>query len=387
MTKVVDSRIGVAVLGSTGSVGKQTLEVLDLLADRYRVVALAAGANHELLATQARLHRPGLIAIERRPPSSSSLPDTAQYGPAGLLAAAAHPEAAIVVVATSGHAAIDPTFAAIEAGKTIVLANKETIVCAGELIMPLARKHGIEIRPADSEHSAIWQCLGAAPSAPVARLIITASGGPFRQASREQLGAVTARDALAHPTWTMGSKITIDSATLMNKGLEVIEARWLFDVPYDRIEVVVHPESIVHSLVEFVDGSQLAQLGLPDMRLPIQYALTAPQRVSSPWPRLSLAEIGSLHFEPPDLDRFPALALARRAGEAGLTFPTVLSTADDIAVEAFLAGQIAFLDIPAVIAEALDRHTPPPALTREAIAEADRWTRRVTAGIVQRRSS
>jgi 1-deoxy-D-xylulose-5-phosphate reductoisomerase len=359
---------------------------LDLLTDRFRVVALAAGTNHELLAAQARLYQPSLVAINDLPPGRTDLPPTTELGPSGLMAAATHPEAAIVVVATSGHAAIDPTFAAIAAGKTVVLANKETIVCAGELIMPHARQRGVEIRPADSEHSAIWQCLGTSPSRPVARLIITASGGPFRHASPAALSTVTASDALHHPTWSMGSKITIDSATLMNKGLEVIEARWLFDVPYERIDVVVHPESIVHSLVEFVDGSQLAQLGLPDMRLPIQYALTAPQRAPNPWPRLSLADSGALHFEPPDLDRFPALALARQAGEAGTTYPTVLSTADDLAVDAFLAGRIRFIDIPAVIAEALERHVPSPVLSRDAIAAADTWTRRVTAEIINRRA-
>jgi 1-deoxy-D-xylulose-5-phosphate reductoisomerase len=374
-------------LGSTGSIGTQSLEVLDLLADRFRIVALAAGANSELLAAQARRFQPLMIALDSPPPSAADLPDNLECGPSGLMAAATHPEADIVVVATSGHAAIDPTFAAIAAGKTIVLSNKETIVCAGELIMPFARKHGVEIRPADSEHSAIWQCLGTSPSPAVSRLIITASGGPFRQSSREQLALVTAEAALAHPTWSMGTKITIDSATLMNKGLEVIEAHWLFDVPYDRIDVVVHPESIVHSLVEFADGTQLAQLGLPDMRLPIQYALTGPDRLSNPWPRLSLAEVGVLRFEPPDLDRFPALALAREAGAAGLTFPTVLSTADELAVDAFLRGQIRFLEIAAVIAEALSQHTPPSTLTREAIAAADAWTRRVAIEIIQRRQS
>lgn len=379
-----DGRTGVAVLGSTGSIGRQTLAVLDLLADRFRVVALAAGNNHQLLAQQARRFQPELLALDTPPRPGSALPPNLVLGAAGLMAAATHPDADIVVVATSGHAAIDPTFAAIAAGKTIVLANKETIVCAGELLMPLARQRGVEIRPADSEHSAIWQCIGTSPTRAISRLIITASGGPFRLASQEELNAATAADALAHPTWSMGSKITIDSATLMNKGLEVIEARWLFDVPYPQIDVVIHPESIIHSLVEFVDGSHLAQLGLPDMRLPIQYALTGPERTPNSWPRLSFTEPRVLHFDEPDRERFPSLALARQAGEAGGTYPTVLSTADDLAVDAFLAGQIRFVDIPVVIADALDRHTPAPTLTREAIKEADAWTRRTAAEIIQR---
>lgn len=378
-------RTGVAVLGSTGSVGRQTLEVLALLADRFEVVAIAAGNNHQLLAEQARRFSPQLLALDAPPAPDMILPPDTHHGAAGLMAAATHPDASIVVVATSGHAAIDPTFAAIAAGKTIVLANKETIVCAGELIMPLARQREVEIRPADSEHSAIWQCLGSAPTRSVSRLIITASGGPFRRTSQKDLERVTADDALAHPTWSMGDKITIDSATLMNKGLEIIEARWLFDIPYRQIEVVVHPESIIHSLVEFVDGAQMAQLGLPDMKLPIQYALTGPERLPNPWPRLSLADIGALHFHEPDLGRFPALSLARQAGESGSTYPTVLSTADDVAVGAFLARQIRFVDIPAVIAETLHRHNPPGVLTREAIRDADTWARRTADDVTRQR--
>lgn len=380
-----DQRTGVAVLGSTGSVGRQTLDVLSLLEDQFRVVALAAGNNHRLLAEQVRRVQPDYVALDAAPPADVDLPGNLGFGASGLMAAATHPSADVVVVATSGHAAIDPTFAAVAAGKTIVLANKETIVCAGELIMPFARRHGVEIRPADSEHSAIWQCLQAAPRGNVARLVITASGGPFRGTTEKQLRAVTAADALSHPTWSMGNKITIDSATLMNKGLEVIEAHWLFDIPYRQIEVVVHPESIVHSLVEFVDGSHLAQLGLPDMKLPIQYALTSPDRMPNPWPRLSLIEIGALHFEPPDVIRFPALALARQAGEAGSTYPTVLSSADEVAVDAFLSGRISFLDIPAVISDVLDRHSAPTTFTREAITEADDWARRATTDLIDRR--
>ena len=389
---LTDDRRGVAVLGSTGSVGRQTLEVLAELRDQFRVVALAAGSNVELLARQAAAFSPSLV-------SSSSPPTTADadlhrhiaanseviYGAAGLLAAATHPEAELIVVATSGDAAINPTFAAISAGKEIVLANKETIVCAGELLMPHAAAHGVTIRPADSEHSAIWQCLAGAPPVAVARLHITASGGPFRTAGAADLAGVTIANALAHPTWSMGNKITIDSATLMNKGLEVIEAHWLFGVPYDRIDVVVHPESIVHSLVEFVDGSQVAQCGVPSMKLPLQYALTWPERMPSRVPRLSLAEIGALHFEPPDFARFPCLQLAYDAGRAGSTYPTVLSAADDVAVDAFLHEKIGFLDIPAIIAECLERHAPAGPLTREAITSVAAWATREAATLVRAR--
>ncbi|MEA2512857.1 MAG: 1-deoxy-D-xylulose-5-phosphate reductoisomerase [Thermomicrobiales bacterium] len=375
--------VGVAVLGSTGSIGRQTLDVVAQLPERFRIVALAAGANHELLAEQVRQFQPDVVA--RDDTSAGDLgPTTATClsGSDGLIAAATHPDADIVVVATSGHAAIMPTYRAIEAGKTIALANKETIVCAGELIMPLAARHGVEIRPVDSEHSAIWQALGAPRRDDVARLILTASGGPFRTTPREQLASVTAEEALAHPTWRMGGKITIDSATLMNKGLELIEAHWLFAVPYDNIDVLVHPESIVHSIVEFVDGSQLAQLSLPDMRLPIQYALTYPEHASGPCRRLDLAEVGALHFERPDLDCFPALTLARRAGEQGMTYPTVLSAADEVAVEAFLAGRIPFLGIAAIVNDVLDAHTP-SALTDVAVVfEADAWARRMAANLV-----
>jgi 1-deoxy-D-xylulose-5-phosphate reductoisomerase len=303
-------------------------------------------------------------------------------GQDGLLAAATDPAVDIVVVATSGHSAIVPTAAAIRAGKTIALANKETIVCAGELILPLAQQHGVEIRPVDSEHSAIWQSLGAANRADIARLILTASGGPFRQTPPAELARVTVAEALSHPTWSMGGKVTIDSATLMNKGLEVIEARWLFSIDYDKIEVLIHPESIIHSLVEFQDGSQVAQLSLPDMRLPIQYALTYPRHEPGPCRRLSLAEIGALHFESPDLDRFPALKLARDAGTAGITYPTVLSAADDVAVDAFVQGRISFPAIIELVSRTLDRHRPEGPLTWESIAVADHWARDTATSLI-----
>jgi 1-deoxy-D-xylulose-5-phosphate reductoisomerase len=368
--------IGVSVLGSTGSIGRQTLDVIAGLGGRFRVVALAAGANQALLADQVERFGPSLIV------SDDALPDAfpahgAEFltGAQGLIAAATHPAADIVVIATSGHAAIVPTIRAIEARKTIALANKETIVCAGELIIPLATRHAVSIRPVDSEHSAIWQCLRGARRSEVERLILTASGGPFRAKSKQELTSVTAAEALAHPIWKMGGKITIDSATLMNKGLELIEAHWLFDMPYDRIDVIVHPESIVHSIVEFVDGSQIAQLSFPDMRLPIQFALTYPAHCAGLCRRLDLAEVGTLHFERPDLDRFPALSLARRAGESGMTYPTVLSAADEIAVAAFTAGKIRFSAITEVVDRTLAAHIPAPVTDVDVVFAADAWAR------------
>lgn len=377
--------VGIAVLGSTGSIGRQTLDVVSRMPDRFRVVALAAGANHDLLIEQIRAFNPEIVACDN---IDEGVTDAAKAvclsGEDGLIAAATHPDAEIVVVATSGHAAIMPTYRAIEASKTIALANKETIVCAGELIMPLAARHSVEIRPVDSEHSAIWQALGAPQRDDVNRLILTASGGPFRTTPRERLASVTAEEALAHPTWRMGGKITIDSATLMNKGLELIEAHWLFDVPYERIDVLVHPESIIHSIVEFADGSQVAQLSLPDMRLPIQFALTYPKHIGGPCRQLDLAEVGSLHFERPDLDRFPALALARQAGQHGLTYPTVLSAADEVAVEAFLAGRIPFIGMAEVVERTLEAHKPESLTDVAVVFDADAWARQKATKVVAR---
>jgi 1-deoxy-D-xylulose-5-phosphate reductoisomerase len=375
--------IGIAILGSTGSVGRQTLDVIDHHPDRFRVVALAAGSNAEALAQQASRYQPDLLALDELDSTSPGPPrQRVMCGPEGLIAVATHPAADIVVIASSGHAAIEPTVRAIAAGKTIALANKETIVCAGELIMPLARQHRVEIRPVDSEHSALWQSLGRSSITEVARLILTASGGPFRETPLADLAHVTVAETLNHPTWSMGGKITVDSASLMNKGLEVIEARWLFDVPYQHIDVVIHPESIIHSLVEFHDGSQIAQLSLPDMRLPIQYALTYPEHAPGPCRRLSLADIGSLQFFAPDEQRFPSLSLARQAGEAGSTYPTVLSAADEMAVGSFLAGEIRFMEIPEVAARVVDRHRSDQSLSFEAIAAADQWARQEAAAVI-----
>ncbi|MBA3449691.1 MAG: 1-deoxy-D-xylulose-5-phosphate reductoisomerase [Chloroflexia bacterium] len=367
--------MGVAVLGSTGSVGQQSLDVIASLPDRFYVVALAARTLSERLIDQVTRFQPDIVSVYEAPPAGHGIAN-AMSGDHGLIAAATHRDAEIVVVATSGHAAIAPIVCAIEHGKTIALANKEALVCAGELIIPLAAEHGTWVRPVDSEHSAIWQALSGSPIDQVERILITASGGPFRATPGHEFATITVKEALAHPTWTMGGKITVDSATLMNKGLEVIEAHWLFGLPYDRIDVVVHPESVVHSLVEFVDGGLIAQFGLPDMRLPIQYALTYPDRVPRSGHRLDLAKLGPLNFEAPDEKRFPALRIAREAGLAGCTYPTVLSAADDEAVRAFLAGSLRFIDIPVVVSSVLDRHLP-HVVSMESISAADAWARAI----------
>lgn len=369
-----DGRVGVAVLGSTGSIGRQTLSVIDEHLDRFRVVALAARVASEQFLSQVAHYRPEIAAVFEWTPALGKGARTVVLGADGLIAASTHPSIDIVVVASSGHVAIVPTIRALELGKAVALANKETLVCAGEIIARLVAASGTPIRPIDSEHCAIWQALDGSAIEQVSRIILTASGGPFRTAPATQLAQVTAVEALAHPTWSMGEKITVDSATLMNKGLEIIEAHWLFGLPYRQIEVLVHPESVVHSLVEFVDGGQIAQLGLPDMRVPIQYALTYPDRMKLSTRRLNLDEIGTLHFERPDTERFPALRLAREAGIAGRTYPTVLSAADDEAVKAFLAGDVRFIDIPAVVELVLEKHQPAD-VTLESIWEVDRWAR------------
>jgi 1-deoxy-D-xylulose-5-phosphate reductoisomerase len=364
-----------AILGSTGSIGRSTLEVVDAHPERLRVVALAAGRNASLLQEQAARYRPAIVSLDDGVAPEWRPADTERVaGAEGLLAAATHPDADIIVVATSGHAAIEPTLAALWAGKIVALANKETIVCAGELVMREVQRAGHRLRPVDSEHSALWQCLATAgPGAEPDRLILTASGGPFRTATPEQLRAMTAADALKHPTWNMGAKITIDSATLMNKGLEMIEARWLFNMPYEKIEVVIQPQSVVHSAIAYADGSLIAQLGPADMRLPIQYALSYPERWPNTFRRADLPALGHIDFAEPDTARFPSLRLARQAGEAGNTYPTVLSAADEVAVERFLRGDIGFLDIPALVSRTLDAHTPDGPLTLERIQAADRW--------------
>lgn len=383
----LDDRTGVAILGSTGSVGRSTLDVVAAHPDRFRVVALAAGKNIDVLSDQVAKFRPTHVSASEPLASFEGGSVTIVDSHDPLIDLVTMPEVDIVVVATTGHAAIRPTIRALTEGKVVALANKETIVAAGEIVMPLARSRPGLLRPVDSEHSAIWQCLGAdyVNLDRVSRLILTASGGPFRGWTRDQLHAVTPDQALQHPTWDMGSKITIDSATLMNKGLELIEAHWLFDCPLDRIDVIVHPQSIVHSFVEYVDGSLLAQLGSHDMRLPIQYALTYPERLAGPQQALSIQQLAQLVFEPPDVTAFPLLVIAREAAQLGSTYPTVLSAADTVAVEAFLSGRISFTGIDTLISAVLDAHVPPEGdLSLEAIAEADGWATREAMRLVRR---
>jgi len=357
----MNSRVRVAVLGSTGSIGRQALDVLEAHSDRFEVVALAAGRGESAFSEQVARHQPSHTAL-------------AKDGPDALADMAAIPEVDLVLVGTPGIVSLVPTLAALERGKLVATANKETLVSGGHLVMPLARdlaqKHGFQdaatgalnwLRPIDSEHSAIWQCLTGERREDVARLILTASGGPFREWSGDRMQSVTPAEALAHPTWRMGAKITVDSATLMNKALEVIEARWLYDFADDQVDVVVHPQSVIHSMVEFVDGSIKAQLGQPDMRLPIQYAITYPERLPSPAPRLAAAGIPTLGFEPVDTARFPALEIGRRAGQQGPRASAALIAADDIAVDRFLAGSLSFTDIADLCADAVARFGDGPA--------------------------
>jgi 1-deoxy-D-xylulose-5-phosphate reductoisomerase len=375
-----DGRIQrVAVFGSTGSVGVQALDVLRRMPDRFVVTALVAHQAAAELAEQARTFRPRLIGIDAPAVGLDVLIDSGaevMTSAEAMMEVATDPDIDIVVIASSGHSAIEPTLAALRAGKIVALANKEAIVCAGPLLVAAVREGAGQVRPVDSEHSAIWQSLGHSDGRDIRRLILTASGGPFRRMPLNEMRTVTAAQALAHPTWKMGGKITIDSATLMNKGLELIEARWLFGVEPEQLDVLVHPESIIHSLVEYDDASQIAQLSLPDMRLPIQFALTWPEHAPSPCRSLSLADVGQLTFEQPDLDRFPALGLAREVMRQGDTFPTVLSAVDEVAVHAFLEGRLPFMGITDAVASVVDRHQPGGELSVEAIDAADAWARR-----------
>lgn len=366
----------VAILGSTGSVGKQTLDVIRSLPGRFNVVALAAGNNVTLLEEQAREFRPRMLCVGREHDYlRQRLPELGARW-ADMEEMASHPDVDLVVVATVGAAGLPPSLAAVRAGKAVALANKEVLVMAGHIITAEAHRYGAELRPVDSEHSAIWQCLWGESAESVERLVITASGGALRDLSDEELQRVTAEQALRHPNWQMGKKITVDSATLMNKGLECIEARWLFDVPLERIEVVLHRESIVHSLVEFRDGSLKAQLGAPDMRLPIQCALTYPDRVAETnVPRLDLKSIGTLNFGIPSHSRFPCLGLAIEAGKRGGSAPAVLAAADEVAVHHFLAGYISFGDIAHVIEDTLGAHQLVANPSLEQVLDADAWAR------------
>jgi 1-deoxy-D-xylulose-5-phosphate reductoisomerase len=378
-----------AILGSTGSIGRSALAVADAHPDRLRVVALAAGDNAALLAEQIARYRPEAAAlatadgIDRLRACGGTLPSMVGSGPEGLIAVATHPAADVVICASSGTAGLEAVLAAIDAGKTIALANKEVLVMAGELVMAAARRRGVTILPVDSEHNAIHQCLHGRHRHEIRRLILTASGGPFREWPADALEHVTPAEALQHPTWQMGRKITIDSATLMNKGLEVIEARWLFDVGPQQIDVVIHPQSIVHSMVELTDGSVIAQLGVTDMRLPIQYACSYPERWDAALPSLDIARAGRLDFSPPPLDRFPCLGLAYDALRAGGTLPVVLNAANEVAVELFLEGKLGFMSIPRVLKKTMDGHRTETVSTLEVVRRTDAWARstaRVIAG-------
>lgn len=374
---------GISIIGSTGSIGTQALAVIDHLAGRFKVVGLAAGSRVDVLADQAGRFRPQVLSVpteeaavglnrlllERVP---GYMPEIA-WGERGLERVATYPTSEMLLTSVVGALGLKPTLAAIAAGKDIALANKETLVAAGELVMHAARRHGVKIVPVDSEHSAIFQCLVGEEPASVSRILLTASGGPFR--GRKDLSTVTKSEALKHPRWVMGTKVTIDSATLMNKALELIEAHWLFGLPLEKIEVVVHPQSIVHSAVEFVDGNTIAQLGPTDMRLPIQFALCYPERTETSVERLDLTRVGTLTFERPDTDTFPSLNYAREAVTMGGTMPAVMNAANEVAVERFLADQIPFAAIFRIVHEVMSRHQVVQKPQLEAILEADRWAR------------
>ena len=378
----------VAILGSTGSIGLNTLDVLDhILSTEFEVCGLSAKENLDLLDSQILKYKPEVACLidEKKAGELREKVKDCEVeifsGQEGLVRVAAHKEADVVVTAVVGAAGLIPTLEAIKRGKRIALANKETLVMAGEIIIREAKKSGSEILPVDSEHSAIFQCLEGRDPAQIKRIILTASGGPFRD--RKDLSTITPKEAMAHPTWKMGDKISIDSATLMNKGLEVIEACYLFGLPPSRISVLIHPQSIIHSMVEFTDGSYLAQLGIADMRIPIAYALTYPRRFPNELEELDLVRIGNLTFEAPDKDRFPCLGLAYQAVEAGGTMPAVLNAANEVAVEYFLKEKIGFLDIPKIVQEVMKRHKKSPALdsdrgegnSLEEILAADAWVR------------
>jgi 1-deoxy-D-xylulose-5-phosphate reductoisomerase len=375
----------ITLLGSTGSIGTQTLDIVEHNPDRFRIVGLAAGSNVEMLAQQVRQFRPEIVAIgnEAKLPEFQEAISNLDYQPIivagtqGTIEVAGYGDAQSVVTGIVGCAGLLPTIAAIKAGKDIALANKETLIAGGPVVLPLVEQHGVKLLPADSEHSAIFQCLQGVPLGGLRRIILTASGGAFRDLPAEKLASVTIADALKHPNWSMGQKITIDSATLMNKGLEVIEAHYLFGLDYDNIEIVVHPQSIIHSLIEVQDTSVLAQLGWPDMRLPLLYALSWPDRLHTNWEKFDLVKAGDLTFRAPDRVKYPCIDLAYAAGRAGGSMPAVLNAANEQAVALFLAEKIHFLDIPKVIEKVCDKHrvdnNSNPSL--DDILAADIWAR------------
>jgi 1-deoxy-D-xylulose-5-phosphate reductoisomerase len=381
---VVQRMKSLAVIGATGSVGKNTLRVVEHLKDRFQIFALAAHSTVDLLAEQTAAFHPTVVAIgdparvaqfrQRCTELRVPMPEVVT-GQSGLRQIASAPEVDIVVSAAVGAAGLQPTYSAVAAGKTVALANKEAMVVGGELLRKTAERTGARLIPIDSEHSALDQCLRSGQRGEVRRLILTASGGPFRETPAEEFAKITPEEALKHPTWQMGKRITVDSATLMNKGLEVIEARWLFDIAPERIDIMVHPQSVVHSMVEFVDGSIVAQLGTADMRQPIQYALTYPERLPSAVASLDWTMVPRLDFNPPDRKRFPCISLAYRAIEMGGTAPAVVNAADEVVVQAFLEKKLLFSDIPKIVADTLEAHTVQPADRLESVMEADAWAR------------
>lgn len=379
----------IAILGSTGSIGRSALQVVEQFPDRLQVVALAAGRNIDLLAEQIHRFRPRLAAVfdlQLAKDLTSRLQPGIEVevvaGSQGYQQVASCAEAEMILSSMVGAAGLIPTLSAIRAGKDVALANKETLVMAGALVMGEVRRSQVELLPVDSEHNAIFQAMEGHRREDLKRILLTASGGPFLNMPKEQLESVTPTQALAHPNWAMGPKISIDSATLMNKGLEVIEAKWLFGVPVEKIDVHVHPQSIVHSMVEYVDGSVIAQMGIPDMRIPIAYALAYPERLELDLPRLDFFTVQTLTFQEPDLNRFPCLQLAFAACKAGGTMPAVLNAANEVAVQAFLDNRIPFSGIPRLVNQAMEEHALDPAAELEAILEADAWARRRTEEII-----
>ena len=375
----------IAILGSTGSIGCQALEVVEKFPEALEVVGLSAGSNINLLREQIAKYKPNMVSLmDKAMAETLSLELKGQdvqvfFGPEGLTQVATHPEAEVIITSVTGTVGLIPTVQAIKAGKDIALANKETLVAAGELVMALAKKYGVKILPVDSEHSAIFQCLLGESAKTVEKVILTASGGPFRGMNKKDLAQVTLEMALKHPNWDMGAKITIDSATMMNKGLEVIEAKWLYDLTPEQIQVVVHPQSIIHSMVQYADGSVIAQLGLPDMRLPIQYALSYPNRWGNDFPKIDFWQLGDLSFTPPDLDAFPCLRLAFDALKAGGTLPAAMNAANEKAVELFLGKSIGFGDIANIIEKVMLKHNKINKPELEEVLVADTWAREEVA--------
>lgn len=372
-----------SILGSTGSIGVSTLDVVRQHPDRYRVAALSAGRNVEVLAQQTREFKPSIVSVQDADAAKalsnqiSDLRCEVVVGDEGALRVALAPEAGTVVSAMVGAVGLKPTYAAICAGKTVALANKETLVMAGQCMTDAVKRHGATLLPIDSEHSAILQCLQGQPRDRIRRVILTASGGPFRSRPKERFAQITRAEALRHPNWSMGAKITIDSASMMNKGLELIEAMWLFDLAPAQIDIVVHPQSIIHSMVEYCDGSIMAQLATPDMRGPIAYALSWPDRITSGISRVDFSTLSPLTFEAPDLEKFPALRIARQAASAGGTAPAVMNAANEVAVAAFLDERIAFVRLPEIVEATLNRHTVTSCITIEDALAADEWARKM----------